>query len=181
MADDLPGASNRQSDGDKPAAAAVGAGASIGYLKRSAGGVLHWPWELKLLDWIALALLAAVILQIGEDYFSKPVIIDPIIVPKVFEDAGYTPDHLRIVYGTRSKPSIVNILMASNSSSRSEIDSVPMPANCLISKFLRRVCPLVMSLTFSKGSLGCGHAISTERCRWRRERRELPPRTRRSS
>jgi tetratricopeptide (TPR) repeat protein len=91
MADDAARVTDSQSEGNKPAVTVSGREGSTDYLKRSAAGVLRWFGRLKLLDWIALALLSAVIIQIGEDYFGKPVIIDPIIVPKIFEDAGYTP------------------------------------------------------------------------------------------
>ncbi len=45
----------------------------------------------SLIEFIILLLLVAILGQISQDYFRDPVVIDPIVVPKAFEERGYTP------------------------------------------------------------------------------------------
>jgi hypothetical protein len=45
----------------------------------------------SLLQNLGLLLVALVLVQVIRDYFHDPVVIDPIVVPKAFEEQGYTP------------------------------------------------------------------------------------------
>jgi hypothetical protein len=53
--------------------------------------LMRWLVARSLLEALSLILLIAVVVQISQDYFGDRIVIDPIIVPKQFEEQGYTP------------------------------------------------------------------------------------------
>jgi len=61
------------------------------YVLSSFQVLLRWLRDRSLLEFISLLLIVALLVQVGRDYRHHTVMIDPIVVPKTFEDRGYTP------------------------------------------------------------------------------------------